>query len=722
MNKDNPIPSLLTAQAMNVLPLSLKLTARDAYKRDAHPLTVERALKYLDGDPPMARAVGLLPVCFVHLESTNLPSVDDFKTLDLPIAKRISRATSAVAGVFQIDFDDVPGGAETACYLFPRVFAWYGFMVDHWAHFHGDALEPKLEFTLEFIRFVLVCSDEAQLPRQLLDTPRFLEHIIRIWAIYPALADAVDDADALLPGLDCIMLCLQITSEDRFKQLVAGAGGSIADVARLIDSALNTLVDTGKQHSSPTDPLQRERSSVRVTLFGSFLLLLLGAHNFAASPRHSRGSPWLGYDWGELFEELLERNFIPTLMSVALDAASPGDEARFSPDDGWSRLNVIHYCLYILVCFISNNHGDCCGWIDDALEHGLFDLIIYAEALVGGLDHSESDELDGAAEKFAMVVNILLGQVLPIELLTRSNLLPAYDRLLALPSRHHNLSTGEPLKISTLRPMWASFISLVRERIAITEEEESYRHTVCDNPDCRRNSSADIVLRRCSGCQATYYCSKECQRADWRRTDGHREYCIFYRNGTLVLAGCAKDRFPYRERLYTRALLNNDYHKRWIAIYTLHVELMVKYPTEFGLASTDLPGYRPINVFFNYTRHPGSIRVFSTLPQDCVPGGIHRILSDDGPEWEDLMARATLSGGRLQLHVLQVFDGEDIRYVAVPLRLDEGAGAFCAALVDVARRVFGRMQGKDEAEVKSMIEQEVEVLQMSFKEMKQIHC
>lgn len=48
---------------------------------------------------------------------------------------------------------------------------------------------------------------------------------------------------------------------------------------------------------------------------------------------------------------------------------------------------------------------------------------------------------------------------------------------------------------------------------------------VCDNEDCRL---ADVVVRRrslqqCSGCRAVSYCSKECQRVDWRK--GHRDHC-----------------------------------------------------------------------------------------------------------------------------------------------------------------------------------------------------
>lgn len=43
----------------------------------------------------------------------------------------------------------------------------------------------------------------------------------------------------------------------------------------------------------------------------------------------------------------------------------------------------------------------------------------------------------------------------------------------------------------------------------------AYNHCV----SCKK---ADVTLRRCLGCEAVRYCSKQCQKADWK---GHRQHC-----------------------------------------------------------------------------------------------------------------------------------------------------------------------------------------------------
>ncbi|KAL1965111.1 hypothetical protein VTN77DRAFT_6024 [Rasamsonia byssochlamydoides] len=66
---------------------------------------------------------------------------------------------------------------------------------------------------------------------------------------------------------------------------------------------------------------------------------------------------------------------------------------------------------------------------------------------------------------------------------------------------------------------------------------------------CRRckkrepsNPSPDQKLKRCSRCRSSLYCSRACQRADWK-TGGHKRYCTF---GAMA-NNCYLDSLPSEE-------------------------------------------------------------------------------------------------------------------------------------------------------------------------------
>jgi hypothetical protein len=52
----------------------------------------------------------------------------------------------------------------------------------------------------------------------------------------------------------------------------------------------------------------------------------------------------------------------------------------------------------------------------------------------------------------------------------------------------------------------------------------------CRRCDKIERQSDDVLLKKCQRCKATYYCSKECQKADWK---SHKETCYEFSSGAV---------------------------------------------------------------------------------------------------------------------------------------------------------------------------------------------
>ncbi|KAH9410476.1 hypothetical protein TYRP_023622 [Tyrophagus putrescentiae] len=55
--------------------------------------------------------------------------------------------------------------------------------------------------------------------------------------------------------------------------------------------------------------------------------------------------------------------------------------------------------------------------------------------------------------------------------------------------------------------------------------QKDVKSKYCDNCLCR--SSKTVSLKKCSGCMNMHYCSKSCQKEDWKA--GHKYECKYYK-------------------------------------------------------------------------------------------------------------------------------------------------------------------------------------------------
>ncbi|KAF7296382.1 MYND-type domain-containing protein [Mycena chlorophos] len=113
----------------------------------------------------------------------------------------------------------------------------------------------------------------------------------------------------------------------------------------------------------------------------------------------------------------------------------------------------------------------------------------------------------------------------------------------------------------TLRPIWADFVGLAEERIKLAEQYSEGKLGAatrgCDNPECNAIGNAG-EYKWCSGCRSYFYCSRTCQRRDWK-VGTHRLECLNVRNWRS--SGHRDASLSTRDWQFIRVLMAEDYRR-----------------------------------------------------------------------------------------------------------------------------------------------------------------
>ncbi|KAJ7633279.1 hypothetical protein FB45DRAFT_914784 [Roridomyces roridus] len=228
------------------------------------------------------------------------------------------------------------------------------------------------------------------------------------------------------------------------------------------------------------------------------------------------------------------------------------------------------------------------------------------------------------------------------------------SQILAAMRRHESVVPRFP---PDLRDAWNGFAAMAREPAVLSESLGSMSmlgmhacdNTLCDEIGPKRD------FHRCSGCLTLYYCSVQCQRTDWCAS--HRTAC----NSTDYLFMTFHQRSAVKrcERPFIRALLHRDYTKNKLQIYRDIVKCLRAHPGA---------GYL---VEFDYTCGiKNNITVRSLEESDSSDSySIGFFSKASGLEWQDALARAARSEGRMAIHVVYMRQTGSVgRPWIVPLR------------------------------------------------------
>ncbi|KAF7300013.1 hypothetical protein MKEN_01323800 [Mycena kentingensis (nom. inval.)] len=706
------LPPALTTQGFKTLPVLVKRSAVEAYKRDAHPLTVERAFKYAVDNPDSKRLVGLLPICFMHLDPAAMPSSDDVERAHTPALHAMSRGTSSLILLFKIGAYEVSNAGKLVLHhLWPRIFPWYLFVLEHWTLLHAeddDHPESEATFHASLLDFARIRAADDAAVKTVLGTQGFIEQLVRIWEFYSTIDDTSMALDILF---DLKFFTLEVEVEQRpiFERVVAGAGGSVRTLAGILNSAMTSIIDAAEMTCD--DPNTEVRTTERfVSGLYPLLRMILGSED--DKRRSPRGQPWLGPPFGAITHEMLPMEGIRLIMRCA-EAHTPGCVLPLTDADAVTMaLYPLELCFLFLLRVLSWTHGDGCGWMDETLQYELLRIVLLTARMLDTLG-----ELPDADEEFVRKglrerLQSVLDRLIPVELVSRSAVEILTNELATLDKESESPETAYQhsavFKASPVGTAWFQLKTLAKERADILQAlQDSPGKKSCDNLECGK-----ILLkgktRRCSECQSVYYCCKACQRVDWHRSNGHREFCAFYKVGELCLTSHIRNSLYYSQRMYLRALVNHDYHQRWTDIHVQQIQYLLKHATQLQLASA---AERPALITtFRYTRHPMLVYVSSTVDTTPQHNSAAQILEKGGVEWADLVARAASSRqGSFELHVVETYEGVKPRYVVIPLRREHGLGR---RVCDGLRSITGRILEQNTPDDVEAIREEVEKLRL----------
>ncbi|KAK7006340.1 hypothetical protein R3P38DRAFT_3037924 [Favolaschia claudopus] len=603
----------LHPDSLKALPISIRRLAVLACKDGC---TIENVARVRDAfvnhaqDLSPSQRNGLLPVLFHNLSPQPIPSPEQLEAIDSVTSDAILRATICLDTTRFLHTIPQSAGID----LWPRVWAWSHFI----ATYREFLPEPPSQPHFETYFIVLVGQFRAHEETWALisRTPGFRAFLAEIWKILPS----VEEPQREFIGRDIgnFLKGLRAREAATIEELIDGAGGTVTDLAQVVIEHMKLVAERpspGKVSGSHT---------------ADMACLMFFIQEVDQHPGDD-DSAWFLLPFSPLFKAFLRQDGLVTLLTV-MQTLIQSDHSS-GTDEAFGLASCLLTVTRILVAPIG------VLFLSHAVSGGLLEVIVL-----------------GATLRYSRIIlqqlRLLLRLTLPY-MVFHGNII-ALEHF--LPPVLNNIASAETFRHCPLFSDWENYRKVAEQRIAVLHTwtmENPQR--ACNNIEC---ASVDLKtsFKRCSGCRSSYYCSPECQSADWSM-GRHRTACRSY--GTLTLhEGPAKTTFTRRERDYLRAMLHHD--------YTIHVRKIYAEQIEFIAAN---PACSALLTVFDYTCRESSA-VWINIHSATASTLATELRESSRDEYDDLLRRAQRSGGAMQLHVLRVVDGSNFVSFVIPLRCD----------------------------------------------------
>ncbi|KAJ7920545.1 hypothetical protein B0H13DRAFT_2421808 [Mycena leptocephala] len=323
---------------------------------------------------------------------------------------------------------------------------------------------------------------------------------------------------------------------------------------------------------------------------------------------------------------------------------------------------------------------DCFHVLEDLLNAGSYQAM--ADAIAAGLLRAiirASVACDGVEDLEETALWRLLYKLLPAATVYRTVLSQLESQLPGI----EDIINEQAFQTSRMFRNWEYFVDMAQDRIDLMNELKSEEHVslkACDNMNCGVIQAKE-EFRRCSHCQRVFYCSTACQRLDWV-TGGHRDMCHY------ICVTRLKNPISTRDLTFMRFLVANDTSEVNHKGLRSCLSVMRKHPGDSVLHTVD------------YTHgHP---------KQYIGPLGKERARDKHGDVcWDEHIARAARSDGRMELHLMRVWDGNRTRRWMFPRR------SHCSTLQHGLIRILNDIHPDDASEeVEKLLEENEDVVQI----------
>ncbi|KAJ6587475.1 hypothetical protein DFH09DRAFT_1141171 [Mycena vulgaris] len=561
-----------------------------------------------------------LPVFYLFLDPVGIPGLEELDDPD-PDMELFARPFSAFMAIREI------GGRvrflnAVALDVWNRVWPWLEFFSVYGGNVPRRRNISDLGAYSLYADAVMLFRRYPAVSALMVNTPGVVVLLTRAWAMLVR-AEPVD-----LHRTPRVLACIaqQVSRQDplvyRGEDIIEGVG-TVHELALLLTRYLGLINVFVRQDSPPH----------KIVEFWSGLLAT-GAI--------------VGSISGTIIDALLAHGFLTELVRgycIAGDNLPPN--ATFDDE------------LFVTMLFRLLPRLPCYPWMAEALKAGLLRAILIA----------------GQAPDVDYLLHHIIDAMLPETLVYHSVL---SQLAISIPEVDDN-----PL-IDTLLPElhadYLRFLDFAAGRLAVLdwyESDEYWTDEACYNMDCNKILERQD-FRQCSVCRLAYYCSRGCQKADWR-AGGHRVTCSSLRAQEL------QTHFPLskRDTSFLRAVVQDAYYER-------RTEIRLQQLTHMhGLDPAD--GALPtVHFIFGYSRSTEHMRLEVLDPAPTPPAGDFGV---DDTVWADWTARARRSGGRLELHVVS-FGGIGRSVVRViPLR--STSSTVCDALWRLAPVIPAGTRVKD---------------------------
>ncbi|KAF7292648.1 MYND-type domain-containing protein [Mycena indigotica] len=616
----------LHVDRLSELPDSFRRTANAALRGTVDEM--QAVVMLLTARSPLSKPLRLcfLPVLYVALEPASISSLPTRPTRrqNHHAERLLQRAMLALEGIRLISIDkDIPDGAVLE--LWPRIWAWIQtHMEKHDFVPFGKGFVELLTRHLALVHN-LTCAESAAVGGIIRGSAGLCRFLGAAWG--PLLA--VDDALGI-SQLSQLFHFAKIGAPDsgdfstHLGQLKDGAGGTWDDLATLLVLHLDRA-DAFLTAATPMATRNLDELSWRLRAILPLVSTTFGPDRDPQQP---------DADHASLRNAAIKHGILSKLAAVLLGILNSPACLR------------IDYTATLAVLFSSILPS-----IAGSRAPELFPEVLRADFLLV-LFKFAALPLDDATltKQTASALRSAFGSLLPA--LTVYH--PVLVQLRSSVRSVANLKAERAFRHAELVPLWNQFMALIQERLLVLKRYEAGELTSqrgCNNGKCV-SVQLKSEVKQCGKCRTTTYCSRECQREDWKASPGHRDMCA------IIVQRRAKMEYAWsfdKIQSFVRALLNCEYTTHGPAIDRMRLAFFDAYPDP-----QDVPC-----VLFDFKHGPCEISVASIR---ALPEGL-------GQYYAAEISHMIQAHGRLQLHFagLHPNDGATWRWRVFPLYVQNDA-------------------------------------------------